>query len=138
MEYNLYKGILYDIVDFFDNKEYNMDRLQPIDFSDLKQMLKDFNKNNVFKQLNREEKKDYISNLKKIKEQQKMLKAQRIENLKLNGEQYYAVKIQNNGIEKMNYISKYGENEIQMAKKCLLNKWQFPPMEYLDESFSDA
>ena len=135
MEYNLYKGILYDIVDFFDNKEYNMDRLQPIDFSDLKQMLKDFNKNNVFKQLNREEKKDYISNLKKIKEQQKMLKAQRIENLKLKGEQYYAVKIQNNGIEKMNYISKHGENEIQMAKKCLLNKWQFPPMEYLDERY---
>ena len=43
------------------------------------------------------------------------------------------MKIQNNGIEKMNYISKHGENEIQMAKKCLLNKWQFPPMEYLDE-----
>ena len=41
MENNLFKGILYDIVDFFDNKEYNMNRLQPIDFSDLKQMLKD-------------------------------------------------------------------------------------------------
>ena len=137
MEYNLYKGILYDIVDFFDNKEYNMDRLQPIDFSDLKAMLKNFNKNNVFKQLNREEKKDYITNLKKIKEQQKMLKAQRIENLKLKGEQYYAMKIQNNGIEKTNYTSKYNETEIQMAKKCLLNKWEFPPMEYLDEKYEE-
>ena len=137
MEHNLYKGILYDIVDFFDNREYNMDRLQPIDFSDLKAMLKNFNKNNVFKQLSREEKKDYITNLKKIKEQQKMLKAQRIENLKLKGEQYYALKIQNNGIDKTNYVSKHNETEIQMAKKCLLNKWQFPPMEYLDERYEE-
>ena len=68
MEYNLYKGILYDIIDIFNNKEYNMDRLKPIDFSDLKAMLKNFNKNNVFKQLNKEEKKEYITNLKKIKE----------------------------------------------------------------------
>ena len=137
MENNLYKGILYNIVDFFDNKNYNMDRLQPIDFSDLKAMLKNFNKNNVFKQLNREEKKDYIVNLKKIKEQQKMLKAKRIENLKLKGEQYYAMKIENNGIDKTNYNSKYTDVEIQMAKKCLLNKWDFPPMEYLDERYEE-
>ena len=137
MENNLYKGILYDIVDFFDNKKYNMDRLQPIDFSDLKAMLKNFNKNNVFKQLNKEEKKDYIINLKKIKEQQKMLKAKRIENLKLQGNQYYAFKIQNKSIDKTNYNSKYSETEIQMAKKCLLNKWEFPPMEYLDERYEE-
>ena len=54
MKYNLYKGILYDVVDIFDNKEYNLDRLKPLDFSDLKAMLKNFNKNNVFKQLSRE------------------------------------------------------------------------------------
>ena len=137
MEYNLYKGILYDMVDFFDNKRYNMDRLKPIDFSDLKAMLKNFNKNNVFKQLNREEKKDYISNLKKIKEQQKTLKAKRIENLKLKGEEYYAMKIENKGIDNTNYKSKYEEVEIQMAKKCLLNKWEFPPMQYLDERYEE-
>jgi hypothetical protein len=97
-----------------------MDRLQPIDFSDLKAMLKNFNKNNVFKQLNREEKKDYITNLKKIKEQQKMLKAKRIENLKLKGAQYYAMKIENNGIDKTNYNSKYTDVEIQMAKKMFI------------------
>ena len=137
MENNLYKGILYDIVDFFDNKNYNMDRLQPLDFSDLKAMLKNFNKNNVFKQLNKEEKKDYITNLKKIKEQQKMLKAKRIENLKLKGGHYYAMKIENKGIDKTNYCSKYQDTEIQMAKKCLLNKWEFPPMEYLDERYQE-
>ena len=87
MENNLYKGILYDVIDFFNNKEYNMNRLQPIDFSDLKAMLKNFNKNNVFKQLNKEEKKEYISNLKEIKEKQRFLKAQRIESLKLKGPQ---------------------------------------------------
>ena len=137
MEYNLYKGILYDIIDIFNNKEYNMDRLKPIDFSDLKAMLKNFNKNNVFKQLNKEEKKEYITNLKKIKEQQKTLKAQRIENLKLKGEQFYAIKIQNNGITKTTYNSKYSDNEIQMTKKCLLNKWEFPPIEYLDEKYEE-
>ena len=137
MENNLYKGILYDVVDFFNNKKYNMDRLQPLDFSDLKAMLKNFNKNNVFKQLNKEEKKDYITNLKKIKEQQKTLKAQRIENLKLKGEDYYAMKIENKGVEQTNYNSKYKDAEIQMAKKCLLNKWEFPPMEYLDERYEE-
>ena len=137
MENNLYKGILYDLVDFFDNKKYNMDRLKPIDFSDLKALLKNFNKNNVFKQLSKEEKKDYIINLKKIKEQQKMLKAKRIENLKLNGEQYYAMKIENKGIDKTDYNAKYEEVEIQMAKKCFLNKWEFPPMEYLDERYAE-
>ena len=66
-----------------------------------------------------------------------MLKAQRIENLKLKGEQYYAIKIQNNGITKTNYNSKYSDNEIQMTKKCLLNKWEFPPIEYLDEKYEE-
>ena len=137
MENNLYKGILYDLVDFFDNKKYNMDRLKPIDFSDLKALLKNFNKNNVFKQLSKDEKKDYITNLKKIKEQQKMLKAKRIENLKLNGEEYCAMKIENKGIDKTNYNAKYEEIEIEMAKKCFLNKWEFPPMEYLDERYAE-
>ena len=137
MENNLYKGILYDIIDFFDNKEYNMNRLQPIDFSDLKAMLKNFNKNNVFKQLNKEEKKEYISNLKEIKEKQRFLKAQRIESLKLKGPQYYSVKIQNKGIDKTSYTSQYCEQEYQMAKKCLLNKWEFPPMEYLDKRYEE-
>ena len=135
MENNLYKGILYDIVDFFDNNKYNMNRLQPIDFSDLKAMLKNFNKNNVFKQLNKDEKKEYISNLKEIKQKQRVAKAKRIESLKLNGPQYYSVKIQNSGIDKTSYIAKYCEEEIQMAKKCLLNKWEFPPMEYLDQRY---
>ena len=137
MENNLYKGILYDIVDFFDNKEYNMNRLQPIDFSDLKAMLKNFNKNNVFKQLSKEEKKEYISNLKEIKEKQRFLKAQRIESLKLKGPQYYSVKIQNKGIEPTSYKAKYIEQEYQMAKKCLLNKWEFPPMDYLDKRYEE-
>ena len=137
MENHLFKGILYDIVDFFDNKEYNMNRLQPIDFSDLKAMLKNFNKNNVFKQLNKEEKKEYISNLKEIKEKQRFLKAQRIESLKLKGPRYYSVKLQNKGIDKTSYISKYGEQDYQMAKKCLLNKWEFPPMEYLDKIYEE-
>ena len=137
MENNLYKGILYDIVDFFDNKEYNMNRLQPIDFSDLKAMLKNFNKNNVFKQLSKEEKKEYITNLKEIKEKQRFLKAQRIESLKLKGPQYYSVKIENKGIDQTSYKAKYIEQEYQMAKKCLLNKWEFPPMEYLDKRYEE-
>ena len=137
MENNLFKGILYDLVDFFDNKRYNMNRLQPIDFSDLKAMLKNFNKNNVFKQLNKEEKKEYISNLKEIKEKQRYLKAQRIESLKLDGPQYYAVKLQNKGIDKTSYVAKYCEQDYQMAKKCLLNKWDFPPIEYLDKRYEE-
>ncbi len=47
------------------------------------------------------------------------------------------MKIENKGIDNTNYKSKYEEVEIQMAKKCLLNKWEFPPMQYLDERYEE-
>ena len=132
---NIIKGSLYTIVDIFNNEMYNMDRLKPIDFSDIKAMMKNFNKNNVFKQLSRDEKKDYIHNLKEIKEKQREAKAQRIEKLKLNGDQYYSIKIENQGIDDPQITTKYNEEEIFMAKKCILNKWGFPPMDYLDSVY---
>ena len=80
---------------------------------------------------------EYLENLKDIKEKQRMFKAKRIESLKLKGPQYYSVKIENKGIDKTTYNAKYCEEEIDMAKKCLLNKWEFPPMEYLDQRYAE-
>ena len=65
----IFIGVIYDVVEFFNNNFFNMNRLLPIDFSDLRAMLKNFNSNNVFKQLSREEKKQYIHELKQIKKQ---------------------------------------------------------------------
>ena len=62
----IFIGVIYDVVEFFNNNFFNMNRLLPIDFSDLRAMLKNFNSNNVFKQLSREEKKQYIHELKQV------------------------------------------------------------------------
>ena len=70
----IYVGVIYDIIEFFYNYNYNMSRLVPIDFSDLRAMIKNFNTNNVFKQLSREEKRKYIQELKEIKLKQKLKK----------------------------------------------------------------
>ena len=56
----VYTGLLYSIVELFNNKEFNMNRLLPIDFSDLRELMKNFNTTNVFKQLSRAEKREYI------------------------------------------------------------------------------
>ena len=63
----IYVGIIYDIIEFFNNCNFNMTRLLPIDFSNLRNMIKNFHVHNVFKQLSREEKREYIHQLKEIK-----------------------------------------------------------------------
>ena len=74
-ENKVHVGFLYNVIEFFDNKKFNMKRLLPIDFSDLKAMVKQLNTTYVFKQLPREEKKIYIQKLKEIKQIQKQEKA---------------------------------------------------------------
>ena len=39
----IYVGVIYNIIEFFNNCNFNMNRLIPIDFSDLRNMLKSFN-----------------------------------------------------------------------------------------------
>ena len=60
---NIIVNYAYSINDFFSNGNFNMNRLKPLNFSDLKRNLKDTNV--VYKQLSEKEKKEY--NLEKKK-----------------------------------------------------------------------
>ena len=131
----VYTGLLYSIVELFNNKEFNMNRLLPIDFSDLRELMKNFNTTNVFKQLSRAEKREYIKKLKDIKTIQKEEKTKRIENLKLKGKKYFSIKIENHSVEEPTFITNHNDEEIQMTKKCLTNNWDYPPIRYLNEVY---
>jgi hypothetical protein len=118
----IFSDTVYAITDiFFSGDEFNMKRLQPVDFTDLKQKILAAQTN--FKLLTSQEKKNYISNLKELKIKHKDDKKQRL--LELN------IKNSLSG-----FIEKFSEEEIAMAKKCLLNFWRFPPPDYFDSTFS--
>ena len=134
----IYVGVIYDIIEFFSNYNYNMSRLVPIDFSDLRAMIKSFNTNNVFKQLSREEKRKYIQELKEIKLKQKIEKSKRIETLKEKGKIYYSIKIHNPSVPEPIFLRSHNDEEIEMAKKILLNKWEFPPIDYLEHVYQQS
>ena len=133
----IYVGVIYDIIEFFNNCNYNMNRLLPIDFSDLRNMLKSFNVHNVFKQLSRDEKREYIHKLKEIKKQQKEEKLKRINSLKSNGKPYFSIKILNSSVSAHQFLIDHKDYEIEMTKKCILNKWKYPPIEYLENVYKE-
>ncbi|MCQ2816552.1 MAG: C2 family cysteine protease [archaeon] len=131
-------GILYNTIDYFDNGNFNMNRLYPIDFQDLRDMVKQLNEHYNYKTLPKDEKKIYVEKLKEVKEQQRLLKAKRLEELKVCGDPFHYIKIGNSSIKDTSEIHKvdFSYEQIKMAKKCLLNEWKFPPMEYLDEVYA--
>ena len=125
----------YSINDFFFNGTFNMSRLKALDFEDLKRNLKA--NNVVFKQLNKEEKREYIKQRKILKAKQLDIKNKRIEELQNEGKPFLIIKIKNNsfGQYKINSVLKYNEEEIYMAKKCLLNNWKYPPPDFFSKHF---
>ena len=131
-------GFLYNVIECFNNNNFNMNRLLPIDFSDLKAIVKTLNTTYVFKQLPKDEKIIYIQKLKAIKYIQRQEKAKRIDNLKLNGNVFNYIKIGNNALPSPIECSiQHSNEELEMTKKCVLNKWSFPPMEFLDKRYND-
>ena len=87
-----------------------------------------------FKELTKEEKKNYIHGLIELKSKQKEEKLKRIEDLKLSGKKLFLLKIKNESMNStnLNFILSYNDDEIEMAKKCLLNKWDFPPPSFFE------
>ncbi len=134
----IYVGIIYDIIEFFNNCNFNMIRLLPIDFSDLRNMIKNFHVHNVFKQLSREEKREYIHQLKEIKIKQKEEKHKRINEIKSNGKPYFSIKVSNTSVFAHPFLINHKEDEIEMTKKCILNKWSYPPIDYLENVYKET
>jgi len=132
---NIIVNYAYSINDFFSNGNFNMDRLKPLNFNDLKRNMKETNV--VFKQLNEEEKKEYILKRKKLRQKQLSLKNKRIEELQNEGKPFLIIKIKNNSLGQydLNSVLYYSEQEIFMAKKCMLNNWKFPPPEFFNDFF---
>ena len=125
----------YSINDFFSNGNFNMTRLKVLDFEDLK---KNLNANNVvFKQLSALEKREFFKKRKILKEKQLEIKNQRIQEIQKDGKPFLIIKIKSeckNKYKIENGIS-FTEDEIYMAKKCILNKWNYPPPEFFNKYF---
>ena len=137
---DILENYIYPVLDFFDNKKFNMQRLKPLDFSDIKKIIKEAKSPGVYKQLSKEEKKQYMTNLLELKNKQKELKNKRIEEIKKQGRKYNFIKIKSstNGIPKLDFYIPFSEGQILISKKCLENKWQFPPPSYYDNDIKDS
>ncbi len=122
----------YSIIEAFNNESFNMKRIKPLDFSDLKMKVQQAKVS--YKQLTREEKKTYIQSLMELKAKQKEERNKRIEDLKMAGEKVLLFKIKSESLfaPKLDFLLPYIHEEIEMAKKCLLNKWDFPPASFFE------
>jgi hypothetical protein len=136
----IYSDFAYSIVELFYSNEFNMRRLKPVDFSDLRKKIQDAKVS--YKQLSKEAKKHYIQNLKDLKMKQKEEKARRLEELKKPGKKFYLIKIKNNVVDKrsqpLTFTLPFNDEEIEMAKKCMLNAWKYPPPEFFDPTYIDV
>ena len=131
----LITNFLYSICDFFDNNNFNMKRLKFLDLSDLQKELSD--KKVQFKQLAANEKKQYLLFRQKLRKEKLEEKNKRLRELKENGIKYTLIKLTNQSIQiyEKYFFKDYTEEEIKLAKKCILNNWTFPPPETFDVEF---
>ena len=127
------KNYLYSINDYFESKKYNMRRTKKISFNDLE--MENEETKWEFKQLNINEKKDYMIRRRDLKRQHKEERIKRIELLKKTPEnnEYKLFKINSNCQNLPSNYKKFeffNDKEISMGRKCLANGWEFPPMEF--------
>ena len=132
---NIISNYVYPINDFFTNEDFNMRRLKFMDFSDLERVLND--RKVQFKQLALNEKKQYLIARKELKIKQIEEKNKRLNELKEKGNEYVLLKITDRAVDapEIEFFKEYNENEINLAKKCLLNNWMFPPVEFFENDF---
>ena len=135
---NFIYNYLYSIDDFFCNDNFNMKRLTFLDFSDLVKELEE--KKVEFKRLPADKKHQYIVDRKKLKLEKLEEKKRRIQSLKENGNNYNLIHIinQTSSLPKLEYFSEYNSESIELAKKCLLNGWIFPPPSTFQTEFLKA
>ena len=110
-----------------------MRRTKKISFNDLE--MENEETKWEFKQLNLNEKKDYMIKRNNLKKQHKEQRAKRIDLLKKIPEnnEFKLFKINSNCLNlPKNYkiFDLFDDKEISMGRKCLANGWEFPPMEF--------
>ena len=133
IEEGIVKNYLYSINDYFESKNFNLRRTQKVFFNDIKTENEETKWE--FKQLNINEKKDYMIRRRDLKKKHHEERAKRIEKLRMTppNNEYKLFKINSNCINlpsNYQHFNLYNDREISMARKCLANKWEFPPMEF--------
>ena len=112
-----------------------MNRLKPIDFSDMKLDIKV-----KYKQMSPDEKAIYLEKIKDLKIKQKKEKVNRINKYMEEGSNLLFIKFSNGSILK-NDKKAYEINtlfnirEIEAAKSCIKNNYYFPPENYFENTF---
>ena len=125
----------YSINDFFSNGKFNMSRLKVLDFEDLKKNLRA--NNVIFKQLSALEKREFFNRRKIMKAKQLEIKNKRIQEIQKEGKPFFIIKLKSecSNLYKMASPMSYTEEEINMAKKCILNDWNYPPPDFFNKYF---
>ncbi len=133
LDSNVLIDCLYPLIDVFDNMNFNIKRVKPVETDDLKKKI--LGKKVCYKQLSREDKKLYINSVMELKNKQKEQRQKKIEELKSVGKKYFSVKIINNyyGVNNLQFHFPLSNEEIEIINKCILNKWEFPPYEILEK-----
>lgn len=136
----IFYGFVYSIVDVFQNKQFNMERLRVLDFTDLNNKIEE-NKVN-YKVLSKQEKTEYLKKMLSLKGDIRNKKMNMIKALTCPGNEvlYFNVKsgcLGQDSIAEVGNI-RYSNDEIDMAKKCLVNNWDYPPKSYLVQKAVEA
>jgi len=132
-EDKVYYGFVYPMLDIFDNRKFNMERLKSIDF--LCEQKK-FNFNfKTFKQLGKEEKKKFLADIAEIKQKFQDEKLERIKNLKKEGKNYKYIKLSSYSCNEISLVKEtyFKKSDIYLVKQCEKNKWNFPPLKYYEK-----
>jgi hypothetical protein len=125
----------YTLLEYFQCGNFNMSRLKPIDFSDMKLDIKV-----KYKQMSPDEKAIYLEKIKDLKIRQKKEKINRINKYMEEGSNMLFIKFTNGSILKENkkayeIETLFNNREIEAAKLCINNNYYFPPENYFENTF---
>ena len=125
----------YSLLEIFQCGNFNMKRLKPIYFGDLKLEIKV-----KYKQMSPEEKALYLDQIKELRLKQRKEKEERINKYLDLGTNILCLKFTNESLtsnDKKAYQIEtlYNLREIEAAKFCIKNNFAFPPENYFEETF---
>lgn len=136
-ENKIFYNFVYPMIDFFDSKSFNMQRLKSLDYL-CEQKKINFNFKH-FKQLTKEEKKAILTQVSETKTKYQEEKLEKINELKKPGNNFKYIKItKSNTFEEFLVNSDYyHEYDIKVARECIINEWNFPAFEFYEKISSN-
>ena len=125
----------YTLLEIFQCGNFNMKRLKPIYFGDMKLDIKV-----KYKQMSPEEKVVYLDQIKDLRKKQKKEKENRIKQYLDIGTNFLCIKFTNesstnNNKKAYEIETLYNLREIEAAKFCIKNNFDFPPENYFENTF---